>query len=497
MSHPKVRSFSYGIALVLAWLVFVNCPLLVAVEERPNLILIVADDLGYGDLSCYGNQKINTPNLDRLASEGAKLTSFYVAQAVCTASRTALFTGCYPNRLGMSGALNHTSQTGVHLNEPMLCRKLADLGYQTAIFGKWHLGHQPPFLPTARGFHRWSGIPYSNDNGPLHPVTKGIPPLPWYENAQVTELDPDQSRFTSRLTAASIRFIEENKERPFFLYLPHIMPHVPIFASEGWKGKSPGGLYGDVVQELDAAVGEILEKLDSLQLEQKTLVVFTSDNGPFLSYGNHAGSAGSLRGGKLTTFEGGVRVPFIARWKGRIPAGYVTDSLMSMMDLTVSLARWAGCNDTEKFEDGLDLRSLLEASSVFGRDRFWYYSGDELHAVRVGDWKLHVPHPYLEVMAEPGKDGKPSGFGSLQPQSIELSGIRGIASRHGYRIEQLGTTLYNLKLDPNETQDVSGDHPEMVNQLLSEAAAARTELGDSLTSVTGRANRPAGVYKAP
>ena len=458
----------------------------------------MADDLGYGDLGCYGAKDIKTPNIDRLGSEGTRFTSFYVAQAVCTASRAAFLTGCYANRVGMGGALNHTSNTGINLKEKMLSELFKEQGYATAIYGKWHLGHREPFLPTRRGFDEWFGIPYSNDNGPLHPVTRGIPSLPLYENETVAELDPDQSQFTRRITERAVSFIGRNRDKPFFLYVPHIMPHVPIFASKGFLGTSGRGLYGDVVQELDWSVGEIMKALRANGLDGKTLVVFTSDNGPFLSYGEHAGSARPLREGKLTTFGGGVQVPCVMRWPGHVPAGRVTDELVTTMDLFVSFARMAGAALPQTRLDGTDLSPfLLGEKGARGRNVFWFYSGDELQAVRVGDWKLHVPHPYLTVAAAPGKGGKPSNWENMKPQSIELSGIRGIASRHGYRVEQIGLALYNLKRDPGETNNVAAAHPEIVERLQAEVTRARADLGDELTEARPAHARPAGEVASP
>ncbi len=464
-----------------------------ATIARPNVIFLFADDLGYGDLGCYGAKDIRTPHLDRLAAEGTRFTSFYVAQSVCTASRAALMTGSYPNRVGMSGALNHTSPTGLHPREKLLGQVFKDQGYATAVFGKWHLGHHRPFLPTQRGFDEWFGIPYSNDNGPLHPVTKGIPSLPLYDQEKIVELDPDQAQFTSRLTARAVSFIERNRDRPFFLYVPHIMPHVPIFASAKHRGTSARGLYGDVVQELDASVGEIMATLRRLGLDERTLVVFSSDNGPFLSYGEHSGVAGPLREGKLTTFEGGMRTPCLVRWPGRVPAGRVSDEPWSTMDFHVTLAALIGATLPDVKRDGGDVRPLLfgEAGAK-GRDEFWFYSGEELHAVRQGDWKLHVPHEYLTVAAEPGRGGKPSNWANMKPQAIENSGIRGIASRHGYRVESIGLSLYNVKTDPGETKDVSAANPAVVARLQEVVRAARADLGDALTAVKPANLRPAG-----
>jgi arylsulfatase A-like enzyme len=486
--------------MFVAGLMFLASSICFADDERastPNVVLIFVDDLGYGDLGCYGAGDIQTPNIDRLAREGTRLTSFYVAQPVCTASRAALMTGCYSNRVSMSGALNHTSMAGLNPGETTLGNQFRSRGYATAIYGKWHLGHQPPFLPTRRGFDEWFGIPYSNDNGPLHPVTRGIPSLPLYHNEELVELDPEQSQFTRRLTEHAVRFIEQNKSRPFFLYLPHIMPHVPIFASDKFQRTSHRGLYGDVVQELDWSVGEILATLQRLGLDEQTLLIFTSDNGPFLSYGEHAGSAGPLREGKLTTFEGGVREPCLIRWPKHVPAGRVSDEIVSTMDLYVTFSKLIGATLPTVKLDGVDLSPLLLGDvGAKGRDAFWYYSADELHAVRRGDWKLHVPHEYLTVAAEPGRGGKPSNFGKLKPESITLSGIRGIASRHGYRVETIGLSLFNLKNDLGEKDNVADSHPEIVEQLQREVEAARADLGDSLTNRHSANVRPAGVVRA-
>ena len=462
----------------------------------PNVVLIFVDDLGYGDLGCYGAKDIRTPHLDRLAAEGNRFTSFYVAQAVCTASRAALLTGVYPNRIGMGGALNHTSPTGIAPGEKLLSNHFKEQGYATGIFGKWHLGHHRPFLPTRRGFDEWLGIPYSNDLGPLHPVTPGLPSLPLYENDEIVEADPDQAQFTARFTARAISFIERNRERPFFVYLPHVMPHVPIFASDKFRGRSKHGLYGDVVEELDDSVGQIMATLRRLGLDERTLVIFASDNGPWTSYGDHAGSAGPFREGKLTTFEGGHRTPLIARWPGRVAAGRVSDELITAMDLHATLATLIGAKLPAKHYDGLDLRPLLLGeNNAKGRAEFWYYSTDELHAVRQGDWKLHLPHEYLALAAAPGRGGKPANFGQITPGatgSIQNSGLRGIASRHGYKFEHIGAALYNLKTDPGETRDVAGEHPDIVARLQKVAAAARADLGDALTQVRSTHARSVG-----
>lgn len=483
---------------VFTVLVGIACGAPFAAAQRPNVVLIYADDLGYGDVGCYGAKDIKTPHIDRLAAEGTRFTSFYVSQAVCTASRAALFTGSYANRVSMSGALNHTSTAGLHQRERLLSQTFKDQGYATAMFGKWHLGHQPPFVPTRRGFDEFLGIPYSNDNGPLHPVTKGIPSLPLYKNEDVIEIDPDQAQFTARFTAGAVSFIERNKDKPFFLYVPHVMPHVPIFATAKFKGTSGRGLYGDVVQELDWGVGEIMAALKRLGLDDKTLVIFASDNGPFLSYGEHAGLATPLREGKLTTFEGGMRVPCLVRWPGRVPAGRVSDEPWATMDLNVTLTKLIGAKLPETRLDGADLLPLVTGQpGAKGRDEFLFYSGDELHAVRQGDWKLHVPHEYLTTAAEPGRGGKPSNWANMKPQSIENSGIRGIASRHGYRVEKIELALFNVRADPTETKNLAAQNPDVVARLQQRVAAARADLGDSLAGVKGANVRPAGDARQP
>jgi arylsulfatase len=464
--------------------------------SRPNIVLIVTDDQGYGDVGCFGASRLQTPHLDRLAAEGTRFTSFYVSQPVCTASRASLLSGCYANRISLFGALNHVSNVGIAARETLLPEICKEQGYATAIFGKWHLGHRPAFSPLRHGFDTFLGIPYSNDNGPLHPIVRGIPPLPWIHDEQVVETDPDQSQFTRRLTEQAIRFVEAHRDQPFFLYVPHIMPHVPIFASEAFRGRSAAGLYGDVIQELDQGIGDLVAAIDRLGLAERTLLVFFSDNGPFLSYGNHAGSAGPLREGKLTTFEGGVRVPCIARWPGQIPAGRVCSEMLSSLDLLPTIAHLIGGRLGDLPIDGENHWPLLAGQSgATGRQTFYYYAGDELHAVRSGRWKLHVPHEYLTPADPPGRDGKPANFANLRPESMQLSGLRGIASRHGYLIRKIELSLFDLEQDVGETTNVAEQHPQVVRQLLELVEQAREELGDSLTGRKGRGVRPCGVWE--
>ncbi|MCI0623764.1 MAG: sulfatase [Acidobacteria bacterium] len=465
------------------------------VGRLPNIIIILTDDQGYGDVGCFGARGLKTPSLDRMARTGMRFTNFYVSEPVCSASRASLLTGSYAVRVGLEGALNHTSTVGIHQHEVLLPELLKQRGYATALFGKWHLGHHPKFNPTRHGFDEYFGLPYPNDcTNKYHPVVRTFPPLPVMEGEKVVMEEPDQSQFTQWFTQRAIQFIERNKERPFFLYLAHVMPHVPIFASAKFRSKSRGGRYGDVIEELDWSVGEILTALRKQGLDEHTLVIFTSDNGPFLSYGSHAGSAGPLRGGKLTCFEGGVRVPCIMRWPGKIPAGVNCGELAATIDLLPTVARLAGAGLSPNVIDGKDIWPLLSAQkgARTPHQAYYFYAGTELQAIRSGDWKLHFPHPYLEVDGEPGTEGKPANFANLKPDSIQKSGLEGIATRHGYRVEHTGLELYHLTEDPGETRNLAVKHPQIVRQLEDLAEKARAELGDSLKNRKGTGIRPAG-----
>ncbi len=475
-------------------------PLVAAGGGAPNIVLILADDLGYADLGCFGAKDIRTPNLDRLAGQGTRFTNFYVAQAVCTASRAALLTGCYPNRIGLHGALNHTSRNGLHADEWLLPEMLRDRGYATSIVGKWHLGTAAAFNPLRNGFDEWLGIPYSNDNSKFHPVLAAeMPPLPLFDGQRVIEQDPDQSQFTRRFTDRAVSFIERNASRPFFLYLPHVMPHVPIAVSEKFKGRSKHGLYGDVVEELDWSVGEILGALDRLKLAENTLVIFFSDNGPWLSYGEYAGSAAPLREGKLTAFEGGMRSPLLVRWPGKVPAARVCDVPWMAIDWLPTLREITGGKAPERKIDGVSAVPLLfgKPGARAPHEALFFYAGDELHAVRSGDWKLHFPHPYLTTAGEPGRGGKPSNWGRGTPRAITDSSMDAIASRHGQRVEKLELSLFDLRSDPGEQHNVAAGHPDIVARLTALAAPARADLGDSLTGVKGTGLRPAGLDPLP
>ncbi len=490
----------FSVQTRLARLTWVGCALLFCMDGRavtatssPNIILIMTDDQGYSDVGCFGAKGFQTPNLDRLAREGRRFTDFYVGASVCTASRAALMTGCYPNRVSMFGALNHTSREGIHPEEHLLPEVLQERGYATACFGKWHLGTVVEFFPTRNGFDEFFGIPYSNDNTKYHPVAADMPPLPLYDNETVVAYDPDQSEFTRQLTARSVDFIKRHRDRPFFLYVPHIMPHVPIFASKAFRRSSAQGLYGDVIQEIDASIGDIIKTVEDQGLADRSLIIFFSDNGPFLSYGEHAGHAEPLREGKLTTFEGGFRSPCIMRWPGIIPAGTVCSDMISSMDLLPTLAHLVGAElPQDRSLDGRDIWPVVRGAphAKSPHEAIYFYAGTELQALRYGDHKLHFAHRYLTTAAEPGQGGFPSNYGKLKPMSITSSGLAGIASRHGYRVTETDKVLFDLKHDPGETTDVAPQHPEIVSRMEDLADTMRRELGDSLTGYVGQHVRP-------
>jgi arylsulfatase A-like enzyme len=440
-------------------------------SRGPNFVIVYADDLGYGDLGCYGS-KIPTPNLDRMAREGIRFTDFYVAQAVCSASRAALLTGCYPNRVGILGALGPQSKVGISDKEMTIAQVLKPRGYATAIFGKWHLGHQPQFLPTKHGFDQYFGLPYSNDMKPKGPNDK-YPPLPLIDGEKTVQHDPDQTKLTTWYTERAVQFIDTNKTKPFFLYVAHAMPHVPLHVSERHKGKSGQGLYGDVVMEIDWSVGEILSALKRNNLDEQTLVMFASDNGPWLNYGNHAGSAGPLREGKGTSWEGGVREPCVMRWPGRIPKGTVCREWAATIDILPTFAKLAGAELPKQPIDGLDISQLLynTPGAKTPHEAYYYYWDRHLQAVRSGKWKLQFPHEYRTMAGQaPGAEGKPGKY--LQTKT--------------------DLALFDLEADAAETTDVAKEHPEVVERLKKLADRAREELGDSATKQTGKGVREPG-----
>ncbi|MDB5305113.1 MAG: arylsulfatase [Phycisphaerales bacterium] len=410
--------------------------------SMPNFVILFTDDQGYGDLGCFGSRDIRTPRLDRMAAEGVKLTDFY-SQPLCTPARAALLTGCYPPRVGYGEGVEFPhSHTGLNPDEITIARLLKGSGYATACIGKWHLGDAPKFLPTRQGFDTYFGLPYSND----------MEPLALIRGEQTVEGPVDQDSLTQRYTEEAIRFITANKDRPFLLYLPYAMPHVPLHASAKFRGKSARGLYGDVIEEIDASAGEILDTLKRLGLDEQTLVIFTSDNGPWTEKGTAGGSSGPLREGKFTIFEGGVREPCIMRWPGRLPAGQTCPEVAATIDLLPTFAALAGAALPRHREiDGKNLFPLLTGHVAQSpHDLFCYFNGKRLGAVRRGRWKLFLG--------------------------------RGTGETHDGKKDD--TALYDLQADIGETRNVAGDHPDIVSELKSAAEKFDAEFS--------RSRRPVG-----
>ncbi len=451
-----------------------------AQAQRPtNIVVIFLDDMGYGDLTVTGATGYRTPNIDRMCAEGMRFTEFYAAQAVSSASRAGLMTGCYPNRIGFAGALGPASKLGIAQSEETVAEVLKKKNYACGAFGKWHLGHHPQFLPTHNGFDEYYGLPYSNDMWPFHPQSGDrFPDLPLIEGDRVVNpkvTSEDQAQLTTQYTERAMRFIEKNRNRPFFVYLAHSMPHVPLHVSDKFKGKSEQGLYGDVMMEIDWSVGEILKTLEKLGLDKNTLVVFTSDNGPWLNYGNHAGSSGGLREGKGTAFEGGQRVPCIMRWPGKVPAGVICNQLASTIDLLPTFAHISGAPLPTSRIDGINILPLMTDAEAVSSPRkyfLYYYRQNDLDAVRNDRFKLVFPHAgrtYEGFLH--GNDGQPGP----------------VNERRAFE-----SALYDLRRDPGERYDVKELYPEAVAELTKIAEAARKDLGDDLTGEKGTGRRPIG-----
>lgn len=453
-----------------------------AAPQLPNIVIIFTDDQGYADVGVFGAKGFKTPNLDRLAAQGTKFTNFHVAQPVCSASRAGLLTGCYPNRIGIHGALGPNARHGLNTNEVTLAELLKSKGYATGMAGKWHLGRPAPLLPIHHGFDEYFGLPYSNDMWPRHPEAKQgtYPPLPLIEGDRVidNEVKPaEQANLTTWYTERAVKFIERNRDRPFFFYLAHSMPHVPLHVSDKFKGKSKQGLYGDVIMEIDWSVGEVMKALKQFKLEDNTLIIFTSDNGPWLSYGNHAGSAGPLREGKGTCWEGGTREPCIMRWPGKIPQGTTSDAMFMTIDLFPTIAKLVGAELPSHKIDGLDVWPLIAGTKGATNPHaayFFYYETSQLQAVTSGDgrWKLQLPHTFRTLGSHPG-------------------GTNGIPAKYE-QVKMEAPALYDLKADLGETTDVAAQNPEVVQRLLALAEQARSDLGDTLTNRKGSGVREPG-----
>jgi arylsulfatase A len=433
-----------------------------AADRPPNMIVIFIDDMGYGDLGCYGSKVHRTPVLDQMAREGVRMTDFYSSCSVCTPSRASLMTGCYPRRVNMHVdeknlcVLFPSARKGLSLDEITIAELLKDKGYATMCIGKWHLGDHPDFLPTKHGFDHYFGIPYSNDMG-----GKGgaRPPLPMLRDETVVEAPVDQSPVTAQYTKEAIRFITTNKAKPFFLYLPHTAVHLPLFPGKAFKGKSKDGAYGDWVEEVDWSTGEILKALKELGIDEQTLVLFTTDNG---SYREKEGSNLPLRGRKGRTDEGGMRVPCIVRWPGKIPAGKACAQVAGTIDVLPTLAKLAGTQaPTDRIIDGKDLWPLLTQpiSAESPHEAYYFYQMDQLQAVRCGTWKLFLP-----------LDSKKRNWGKPEGQS-ELK-------------------LFNLAKDIHEDHNLAEAHPEIVERLTALAEKARADLGD--VDRPGKGQREAG-----
>ena len=406
---------------------------------KPNVIIIFVDDLGYGDLSSFGHPTIKTPNIDQMAKDGVKLTQFYVGASICTPSRAALLTGRLAIRSGMAGSENSgnvlypRSTGGLPQSEITIAEAVKEQGYTTGIIGKWHLGHLPEFLPLNNGFDYYFGIPYSNDM--LPPRYKKAPELPLYENQKILESDPDQNLLTKRYTEKAIDFIKENKDGPFFLYYPNNFPHTPLHASRDFVNTSKRGLYGDVVQEIDWSVGEILKTLKQLNIDENTLVFFTSDNGPWLKRGKNGGSAGLLYEGKASTYEGGFRVPAIVRWPGKIPDNQISNAITTSMDLFPTILNLSGAPIPEdRVLDGVDLMPLFRGEKKEVNSVVYYYLRNELYAIRKGSWKAHFITKNSYSKEKPKVHNPP--------------------------------LLFNIDTDPSEKYEIGGKHPEKIEAIL-------------------------------
>ena len=443
---------------------------------KPNIVLINCDDLGYGDLGCYGSKKNDTPWLDQLAAEGMKFTNFYMASSVCSPSRGAMLTGCYPTRIGFGDfhgeiVLFPGFDIGLHPDEVTIADILKEAGYRTLHVGKWHCGDQQPFLPTSHGFDDYYGLPYSNDMA-ITEKNRRFPPLPLLDGTDVIEQQPDQRSLTERYTERSIRFIRDHRDHPFFLYLAHMHVHLPLYAPEIFERRSRNGDYGACVMAIDWSTGAIVDALKEYGVYDNTIVIFTSDNGSRNDFGE---SNGVLRGSKRETWEGGQRVPFIVHWKGQVESG-VNDGIITSLDLLPSLATIAGGRVPEdRIIDGLDLSDMMfGTASESKRDSFFYYLCNTLEAARVGDWKLHVAKPRVSRETEEVSKDRSQVPAPEIDDDVEVR------------------ELYNLREDPSEEHNVYDQHPETVAMIVQRIEVCREDIGDAFTHTRGKNIRPIG-----
>ncbi|MDN5216840.1 sulfatase [Fulvivirgaceae bacterium BMA12] len=463
---------------IIAFLIVSSC--ITKDNAPPNVVIIFTDDQGYADVGTFGAEGFSTPNLDAMAANGMKFTDFYVASSVCSPSRAALLTGCYPQRVGIPGVLfperqntewnpdQRNTKTGLHQDEITIAEMLKEKGYATGAFGKWHLGHHRQFLPLQQGFDEYFGLPYSNDMRPSKRKGKTpYPELPLMSGNKVHRyMEEDQSMLTTVYTEHAVDFIKRNKDQPFFVYLAHSMPHIPLYVSEKFKGYSEKGIYGDVIEEIDWSVGQINKVLTDLGLEENTLVVFATDNGPWLIFGDHGGSAYPLREGKMTSFEGGQRVPCLMKWPKTIPAGSICGEIASTMDLLPTIAEISGAPLPSHKIDGHSIVGLISGKkdARSPTEAFYYYRGWNLEAVRVGKWKLHLPHEYHRVIVS---------------EEGNIHGRKGIKSK-------IELSLFDLSNDIGEKHNIAAGNADIVNALLAKIGEMKQELGTTEKEGAGK-----------
>lgn len=447
-------------------------------KKPVNFVIINLDDVGFGDFSCNGALGYQTPNIDRMYAEGMRFSHFLAAQPISGASRAGLLTGCYPNRIGFSGAPGPDSPYGIHPDEMTIGELVKQKGYATAIFGKWHLGDAEKFLPLQNGFDEYYGLPYSNDMWPFHPQQGTIfnfPDLPTIDGNRIVGYNTDQTKFTTDYTNRSVEFIKKNKNKPFLLYLAHSMPHVPLAVSDKFKGKSQQGLYGDVMMELDWSIGQVMKAIEEMGIAENTLVILTSDNGPWTNYGNHAGSAGALREAKAVTFDGGNRIPCVMYWKGTITEASTCNNLTSNIDIFPTVAELSGAPLPQNKIDGVSLLPLIRQDKE-ANPREWfayYFNQNDLEAVTDGMYKLVFPHKYTTYTEfVPGNDGQPGQLSNMEIKKLEL---------------------YDLRRDPGERYNVVSQYPEEVIKLQKIANSIREDLGDKLNRMPSKNAREHGL----